>query len=323
MLYFAAVKRKKIIRFTIWTLLTLFILMNAVAYMHAYKFTHFSGIEKVRTKDPGKLTFGEKVKTLLTGIENPRPGLADSPKQAFKVINLVSNKRIECWSIQKDSSRGTVVLFHGYRGNKSSMIAKSDEFLKMGFSTFLVDFMGSGGSEGNQTTIGYKEADEVKTCFEFLKNKGENNIILFGSSMGSAAILRAVYKYEIEPSAIIIECPFGSMYKTTCVRFRKMGVPSFPMAGLLVFWGGVQNGFNGFSHSPEKYAKSARCPVLLIYGEKDERVTRKEIQNIFENIPGKKSLKMYPEAGHGDYLDKYKSQWISDISHFLSEQTIQ
>jgi len=295
--------------------------MNGIAYMHAYKFTHFSNSGKSRTSDPKKLAFTDKIKTLFLGVKNPRPELTDTPLQRFETIKLKSNKEIECWSIKKDSSKGTVILFHGFAGNKSTMLDKSDEFLKMGYSTFLVDFMGGGGSEGNQTTIGFKEAEEVKTCFEYLKKNGEKNIFLFGTSMGAAAILRAIYKYDLGTTGIIIECPFGSMYKTTCARFKNMGVPSFPMAGLLVFWGGVQNGFWGFSHKPEKYAKSIRCPVLLLYGEKDDRVRKEEIQQIFNNIPGKKTLRTYADAGHENYLTKYKSEWIADVYAFLAAET--
>ena len=135
--------------------------------------------------------------------------------------------------------------------------------------------------------------------------------------MGAVAILRAIYKYDLRPSGIIIECPFGTLYRTTAARFKSMGVPSFPMAGLLVFWGGVQNGFNGFSHDPEKYAKAVECPTLLLYGEKDKKVSMKEIQTIFNNISGEKTLRTYPGAGHENYLIKYKNEWITDVSSFL------
>ncbi len=225
---------------------------------------------------------------------------------------------IECWSLKTDSSKGTVIIFHGYGGNKYSMLDKAEEFLKMGYNTLLVDFMGSGGSEGNQTTIGYKEALQVKTAFDFLTNNGESNIILFGTSMGAASILRAIHKHDIKPSAIILECPFGSLYKTTAARFKKMGVPSFPMAGLLVFWGGVQNGFWGFSHKPVVYATSVKCPALLLHGEKDEKVSADEIRSIFKNLNGKKELKFYPDAGHENYLLKYQSEWRADVGNFLS-----
>lgn len=302
----------------LWFVLIVLVSINAIAFIHAYKFTHFTDRSVVKTKNPEKLNALEKIKTLILGINNPRPENKKKPSQHYETITLQSNKKIECWEINADSSKGTVVIFHGFSGNKSSMLDKSDEFLKLGYNTLLVDFMGCGGSEGNQSTIGVHEAKEVKTVFEYLHKKQEKNIYLFGTSMGAVAILKAINDYSINPSAIIIECPFSSMYKTTCSRFKNMNAPSFPMAGLLLFWGGIQNGFWAFSHNPTEYAKKVNCPTLLLYGKKDITVSDEEINEIYNNLTGEKTLKKYPLAGHENFLIKYKADWINDVKGFLS-----
>ncbi|RYU95229.1 alpha/beta fold hydrolase [Emticicia agri] len=136
--------------------------------------------------------------------------------------------------------------------------------------------------------------------------------------MGAVAIMKAISDYGIQPSGIMIECPFGSMYETVCARFRLMQAPTFPMAALLVFWGGLQNNFWAFGHNPTKYARKITCPTLLLYGELDDKVSRAEIDEILVNIQGKKQLKTYPLAGHENYLNKYESEWKGDIANFLS-----
>ena len=291
--------------------------MNIVSIFHSYKFTHFSDSKIEKTKDPQKLSTLKKFKTLIFGVNNPRPENNISPTSDYETIKLKSNREIECWSIKTTNSKGTVVLFHGFSGDKSSMLDKSEIFLEQGYSTFLVDFMGSGGSEGNQTTIGYLEAEQVKTCFDYLTEKGEQNLYLFGTSMGSVAIMKAIYEFDIKPKGVILECPFGSMYKTVCARFKTMNAPTFPMAGLLVFWGGLQNEFWAFGHNPTKYAMKINCPTLLLYGAKDEKVSREEIDEIFNNLGGRKRLKIYQEAGHENYLTKYKDDWTQHIKAFL------
>ena len=295
-----------------------FVLMNIVAIFHSYKFTHFSDTKSEKTLRPEHLSIGEKIKALFFGVNNPRPINNIKPLN-FETINLQSNKLIECWNATNESAIGTVILFHGYGGEKSSMIDKAAIFDSLNYNTLLVDFMGSGGSEGNTTTIGYKEAEQVKTAYDYLTNKGETNIYLFGTSMGAVAIMKAIKDYGIKPKAIIIECPFGTMYETVAARFKNMNVPPFPMAELLVFWGGVQNGFWVFNHNPTTYAKSITCPTLLLFGEKDMNVSRKEIDNIFDNLQGPKTLKTYPLAGHENYLNKYKNEWTHDISIFLKD----
>lgn len=313
---------KKTIRRLSLLVLCLFVLLNLVAYFHAYKFTHFSSSTVTKTKDGTHLSLIQKVGAVLFGVNNPRPTNNTTPTQNFKTITLNSNKQIQCWLINAaNNPKGTVIIFHGYSGQKSSMLNKANVFLNMGYNTMLVDFQGSGGSQGNQTTLGFYEAQEVKTAFDYISQQGEKNSILFGTSMGAVAIMKAQNDYQLKSTAIIIECPFGSMLQTVQARFKTMGLPTFPMANLLVFWGGMQNNFNAFAHNPTQYAKNINCPTLLLYGEKDEKVSRAEIDSIYKNIPAYKELETYANAGHEDYLIKYKDEWTSHITNFIQHTT--
>ncbi|MCW3124579.1 MAG: hypothetical protein JWO03_237 [Bacteroidetes bacterium] len=297
-------------------LLSLFVMMNVLAAIHAYKFTHFSHAG-TKTKDARKLSTSEKLQTAIMGVNNPRPVNTSHPTQAYDTVYIQSNVRLECWHIRTDSSIGTVILFHGYGSDKSKLLDRSNEFIKMKYDVLLVDFMGSGGSEGNATTIGCKESQNVKDCYDYIAAKDKRPIYLFGNSMGSAAVLKSINDYHFEPSGIIIECPFGSMYKTTCARFSEMHIPAFPMAGLLVFWGGVENGFWAMGHNPIEYAKAVKCPTLLMAGGRDEKVSKEEIDEIYANLSGIKTLKTYLLARHENYFRRYKEDWIKDVTAFL------
>lgn len=310
---------KRILGFSI----AIFLLMNIVAYFHAYKFTHFTNEKSEKTLSPEKLSTYQKVKTLLLGVDNPRPKNNEYPTTTYQSIRLNSNKEIECWKIPTENARGTVILFHGYSGQKSSMLDKEAIFRNMGYNTFLVDFMGSGGSEGNQTTIGFFEAEQVKTAFDYTRNECKGDVFLFGTSMGAVAIMKAINDYNINPSGIIIECPFGSLRKTISARFKSMGMPTFPMVDLLVFWGGIQNSFWGFSHNPIKYAEKIKCPTLLLFGAQDAKVSQDEIDEIFTNIKGHKQLKVYSNSGHEDYLTNHKVEWVQDVSNFINTYQLQ
>ena len=58
-----------------------------------------------------------------------------------------------------------------------------------------------------------------------------------------------------------------------------------------------------------------------MYGEKDDRVSREEIDEIYSNLRGIKYLRTYPLAGHENYLLKYKQQWLLDIKSFMENIT--
>ena len=309
---------KNILKRALRILLIIFVIMNVTLAFHGYKFTHF-GTEVKKTEDskPKTLTTSDKIKTILFGVESSRPGDDITPSQKYETVYLQSNVKLQCWSLKIDSAKGTVIIFHGYRGSKSGMIDRSDEFLKLGYNTLLVDFMGSGGSEGSSTTIGFKEAEEVKTCFDYVASKGEKNIYLLGTSMGAAAIMKAVNDYQLNAKGVILECPFGTMYKTVSVRVQAMGVNPVPIAGMIMFWGGLENGFWPFNHNPEEYAKNIKLPTLLMWGEEDKRVSRAETEAIYANLQGPKTLKTFPLSGHQDYLPQYHDLWVSDVNSFL------
>lgn len=175
-----------------WGLLVLFVVLNIVAFIHAYKFTHFTRQSVERTKDPAALSSFTKVKLLFTGIDNPRPVNKTRPTQSFSSVSVNSAVKLACWSVTVPHAKGTVLLFHGYAGEKSSLITRSDEFIKLGYNTFLVDFMGAGDSEGDRTSVGFHEAEQVKACYDHIQETGEKKILLFGTSMGAAAVLKCL-----------------------------------------------------------------------------------------------------------------------------------
>jgi len=308
---------KNAIRKISWFVLILFLFMNVVAFIHAYTFTHFSNKHSERTKDPTVLSMTDKLQVLALGIDNPRPQLKSKPSQPFEQVIIKGDVSLGCWSIKAPDPKGTVILFHGYSGEKSSLLGRSEKFLALGYNVLLVDFEGSGDSDGSSTSVGYSEATQVKQCYDYVANIGEKNIYLFGTSMGSVAILKSIQDFKLSPRGIIIECPFGSLYRTVCARFTIMSVPSFPMAALLTFWGGAQHGYWAFSHNPIDYAKSVRCPVLLLFGEKDNRVSREETDKIYVNLQGYKVLKTYATEGH-DVFTHNIIKWNDDVNEFLT-----
>lgn len=303
----------------LYSILLVFVVINAVAYRHAYMFTHFSKDEVQRTKDPKELSALEKARTLFMGINNPRPKPKQLPDSVFATVNIQSTVLLEGWLIEQQDSKGTVIMFHGYAGEKSSLLGRADEFLKLGYKVLLIDFMGSSGSEGNSTSIGFKEAEQVRDCFNYVARLGEKNIVLFGTSMGAAAILKAMDDYSLNVASIILECPFGSLHETVKARFRLMNAPTFPMAGLLWFWGGVQNGYWAFSHNPIEYANGVNKPTLLLFGMLDNRVSLQETEMIFENLKGEKTLKVYQSEGHDVFSDN-EVIWAEDVAGFLGVQ---
>ena len=310
---------KRILKYLIYSLLVSFVLLNVITIFHAYKFTHFlQKDDSDRTKSPTELSILEKIPLLFFGVNNPKPNFKGEAPTNYSSKKINSNVELEIWENIIPNSKGTVLLFHGYSSEKSSILKNAAYFNKLGYSTVLTDFMGCGNSEGNTTTIGFYEAENVKAVYNYVHLKTEN-VILYGNSMGAVSIMKAISDFNIQPKKVIIECPFGTMSQTVENRFENMNVPAFPIAYMLTFWGGVINGFWAFDHNPEEYAKNISQPILLMYGAKDKNVKTFETENIFKNIKSKdKELKIFKSAEHENYLNRFCNEWEESISNFIT-----
>lgn len=293
-----------------------FLLANGLTAFHAYKFTHYDTEQKEKLTAEG-LTTPAKIRAALMGISLPRPENTTEPSAPFKAVILdVPEGRIHCWWVPEEGATETVILFHGYGDSKSSMVDRAGAFRRMGYNTMLVDFTGSGQSSGNATTIGFKEGAEVRAALNWAAQKTGGRVHLFGMSLGAAAILKAVSD-GAQPASVMLECPFATLLGAVQNRFYMVGVPDWPLAQIMTFWGGTIHGFNAFRHNPQDYARSVKCPALLMWGEADDRVTRAETDAIYAALAGPKTLVTFHDVGHENYLRAEKESWTSAVRAFL------
>ncbi len=307
-------------KFLLRTIVALFILLNIIVAFHAYKFTHFYNNGEISIKKNDEKSGWDKTKEMLFGINAQKKRNDVTTDSSFKTIYLTTQDslKLEAWYIAADNSKGTVILFHGHGGNKSGVIKEAESFNKMAYNTLLVDFRAHGNSGGNSCTIGYDESEDVKLAFDYIKAKGEKNIVLWGISMGASTITKAVKDYQLEPQKVILEMPFGTIKDAVRGRLKIMGLPAEPIGTLLTFWGGTENGFWAFGMKPQEYASSIKCPVLLQWGLNDTRVSKSEEDILFKNIPNtNKKFMIYETAGHESLCKKENAKWEAEVGSFL------
>src|SRR6266446_2658449 len=301
-----------------------FALLNLLAYAHARAMTRFTDSGR-RTPRPEALTWGEKARVLFTGATIPKPRDAATPA----ALGLAWETRhfpgafglaLEAWHVPRPAPKGVVVLVHGYADSKGALLPEAQAFHALGYSVLLVDCYGSGGSAGHDTSIGWHEAKDVAAAFrEARPLPGGERVVLFGASMGAAASLKAIAEEGVAPEALIVEAPFDRLLTTVEHRFRDAAAPPFPLTHVLLFWGGVQQGFDPFRHNPVEYAAGVRLPVLLLHGERDERVWPTEARAVFDRLPGRKELVLIPGARHGSLLKQAPEVWTRAVREFLAD----
>lgn len=301
-------------------------LLNVLAYRHAQAFTQFA-LGAGRTRTPMRLSASEKFGVLLAGATVPRPRNVRTPageglpfeRHLFRGL---SGGAVEGWLVPRPGARAMVVMFHGHADSKQSLLPAARAFHDLGYSAFLVDFRGSGGSSGNETSIGFHEAEDVRAAFAYASALPDHPpVVLYGNSMGAAAVLKAMNDAPLRPAALVLECPFDRLASTVRHRFDSYRVPTFPAADLLLFWGGVQQRFNPWAFNPVDYAGSVSAPTLLMNGDRDPWVSVAEARSIFDRLRGPRQLKLFAGLGHQSFLSARRADWTETVSGFTAEHT--
>jgi uncharacterized protein len=310
---------KKLGKFLLWSAGVVFILLNIISASNAYKFTHFYDPGHLGQKETLKPGGWQKMEDLVFGKDYEKKENVARPESFIDVVlTTPDHLKLRGWYREVPHATGTVALFHGYAENRTDVLPEARAFIDMGYSVLLIDFRAHGNSDGHTTTIGDLEAGDVKLAYDYVQQKGEKNIVLWGISMGAASIAHAIAEYDLKPSKVILEMPFATMENAVEGQVRLMHLPVEPLATLLTFWGGIEHGSWSFSIKPVQYVTKIHCPVLLQQGAKDIRVTPEETKEIFAHLHEPKQLVMYQNSGHESLCKKEPLKWLASVSAFLN-----
>jgi uncharacterized protein len=299
-----------------------FIAVNGAAFMMAWSMTHYD-VPTARTTRIAQVSGWEKAKLLLSGPTVRRQRNERTPANVgmdFSVERFAGSHglSIEAWRIEGQPGKPVVLMFPGYAASKDTLLRGAQEFHALGCGMWLVDFHGIGGSDGSSTTIGYEEAEDVVAVWQRVAKEAKGPLVGYGMSMGAAALLRAVSQHGIEPDALILEAPFDRLRTTVGNRLKPLNLPVAPLSAMLVFWGGVQHGFNGFAHNPVDYARAVRCPTLLMQGENDENVGRPAFTAMTDALAEHGTAVLIPGAGHAYIMKAQPKLWRDTVQEFLA-----
>jgi alpha-beta hydrolase superfamily lysophospholipase len=288
--------------------------------------THFV-LAGTRTATPGGLSAWGKVKTLFLGVVVPRP-VVDEVRAEFpqpsRTVHFVARdgSQLAAWDIPAatERERGVMMMFHGYAVSRSSLLGDARVLHELGWRTVLVDFRGSGEADGSTTTLGWREAADVAAAMNWARREWPAaKLILYGQSMGAAAVLRAVATEGVTPDGIVVEAPFDTLLTTVGHRYHAMGLPSFPFAQLLLFWGGIQNGFNAFALKPVEYSVAVNCPALVLGGEHDRWVKPSEVRRVSVAMRGLTECHIFWDGRHCGFWWDVPEEYRRVVGDWLTQ----
>lgn len=145
---------------------------------------------------------------------------APAPQSIGELPSNLSGKSIEFssgsgatihgWFMPGKQGGGAVVLMHGVRSNRLSMIDRARFLSRAGYSVLLFDFQAHGESTGKQITFGALESKDAQAALEFLRQVAPGERIgVIGVSMGGAAAILA--SPPLQADAFVLEMVYPTI----------------------------------------------------------------------------------------------------------------
>ena len=213
-------------------------------------------------------------------------------------ILIPSDNDLIAWHYKNKENFKTLVFFHGNAGDLSNRIYKLNELSKLKLNYLIFAYRGFNGSKGKPSEKGlYEDAENI--LYWLKSNKiFENNIIIYGESLGTAIAVHIAQNKNF--SGIILEAPFTSM-----IELGQKYYPIFPVKFLL------KDKYESF-----KKINKIKSPVLVMHGKKDKIVPFYMGKQIFEILPSPK-FSYFNEQD--DHMMEYNQDLIDSIKNFINQ----
>ncbi len=271
-----------------------------------------------RTPPPEELDVVQKLKVLFSGARLPKPRNQRDPgtlgfSYRTSMVEVEDGHLLEIWTVE--GGRRQALLFHGYSRSKDQVLDALPWFHQRGFTVHLIDFRASGGSTGRRTTLGVEEARDVAAAVRWAAARGGPSL-LYGFSMGGAAILGALARRDLPVEAVIVDGVYERLASTLGRRLRSVGLPPSPARELLMLLGSVELGRSAWRVAPVEDAAAVRVPALVLVGAADPRVGIDEAGAIARALP-KGRLVVVDGGGHEPAFVSAPSVWEREVGAFV------
>lgn len=215
------------------------------------------------------------------------------------------------------SRHETVVMVHGWTSSRREPYDKSAYLHNAGYNLLVFDLRGSGHSDGDSTTLAYREPLDVQAAVAYAKQMDPGPLALFGYSMGGAtAVEEAARNPQVD--AVIEDSGYASLSTVVTGDFqRATGLPLEPAAAVFLAIGQQDLGVPMSAIHPVTDAASLRKPLLVVVGTADKVVAPDQGYRLYAAAAGPKQLLVVPGAGHTSAYYKDRPTYTRTVLDFL------
>lgn len=221
-----------------------------------------------------------------------------------------------------NNSDKTVIFVHGYRGNPiGNFCLQARHLYDMGFNELFIIQRAHGESGGKRNGLGIIEQYDILKWIEFVEADFEvNEILLYGSSMGSSAIAYASDKIKsAKVKGMVIDCAFSSVGKQLYYDSRKRKIPPFLVIPVIRLLAKIELKEDIYTPCGKSLAKTT-VPSLFIHGTGDITVPYEYGLENYNACAADKTLITVRGAQHIVEYAAGKEQTKTGLQEFINKK---
>jgi pimeloyl-ACP methyl ester carboxylesterase len=223
-------------------------------------------------------------------------------------------------STSRTSGR-TAIVIHGYAEEPRGFRDRARALARRGWNALAIDLRGHGRSEGEHTSFGGREADDLHAWIEMLAARvgPAMTLAVWGRSMGAAVALRAAAEdKQSRIAALVLEAPYHDLELAIAVLIRRFHLP-WPhlLARMIALRAKALAGVSLTRPRPLDLAPRVAVPTLIVHGSNDTIVTLADAQRLARALPAAAALIEVAGARHTDILDVGGPELLDRIALFL------
>lgn len=222
-------------------------------------------------------------------------------KQNFEVNGVHGKIRGEVVFNGNAPYSKVAVICHGHTWNRINSIKYAREFYRLGYSLVLYDHAYFGQSEGDFTTLGLYEKQDLNSVLTYVRGVfGKDAIVgLHGESMGAATVLLELGVRD-DVDFVVADCPFSDTmkyYRELCTDLAHL--PSFPIVDVANAVSKRKYGYDFNKVKPIDAVAGSAVPVCFIHGAADTFIRPHHSEDMYKVSASPLSeLHLVAGAGH-------------------------
>src|ERR1700678_884862 len=212
----------------------------------------------------------------------------------------------------------TIIVCHGYGSQRSDVLTLVSALQDQQFNVFLFDFAGHGNNPPG-TTLGYREAGELRAAIQALSTRDDvdpSRFGLWGVDMGGYVVLE-VATTDPRVRAFIVDDAYSDPRIFVQSEVKKSGLTILPLVGKFSDIGFRVMNYQFKSQPPvnAQLVRTKGVPKLFFVSE-DRQVLATETMNLFNRAPDPKQV-IRTNAAYSVMSDDSRKNYETQVVGFF------